>query len=133
MPCPTNTERESLCVGTWNVSYIWYHFAEMPWHFCGFVTLSIKYTFIYNVFLNLNVVSRIIAFHRCSCPNSWNLCLCYTVKDSLAKWCPTTIWKAEFVNEENGHLSERISTKALEIWSGPFLLLIVKWERKEMD
>ena len=45
---------------------------------------------------------------------------CY-MKEILAEWCPIIIWKAELVNEENGFLSERISSKMFTVWPGFFL------------
>lgn len=46
------------------------------------------------------------------------------------KLYPTVIWKAEFINDEIGHLAE-ISKQVLKVQMG-FFLLTVKWEREEI-
>lgn len=47
------------------------------------------------------------------------------LKESLAKCC-LIIWKAELINEENKHSSEKISSKMLKTLPGLFLLLKVE-------
>ena len=77
LPCPKVTEWESLC---WHLKKFLHVIPfcrnAMRYLVSGFATLCSQYTFNYNVYLKLNVVGRIIAFHRCPCPNSWNLCIC---------------------------------------------------------
>ena len=58
---------------------------------------------------------------------------CCTVKESLAESCPTIIWKAELVNGENGHLSERISSIVFVKGMTWFLLTAHCRMREERD
>lgn len=47
------------------------------------------------------------------------------------KLYPVVIWKAEFINDETGHLA-KISKQVLKVQMGLLLLITVKWERKEI-
>lgn len=49
-----------------------------------------------------------------------------TVAENLAEVGFPVMWKAEFVNYDLGYL-------VLKVWPGPFLLLRVKCERKEIE
>lgn len=71
LPCPTVTEWESLC---WHLKKFLHVIPfcrnAMRYLVSGFATFCSQYTFNYNVYLKLNVVGRIIAFHRKAIPET---------------------------------------------------------------
>ena len=55
---------------------------------------------------------------------------CYIVAKSLAEFCPTGLWQAEFVNSELDYLAEKISKQSVEVTACFILADYRKMEKK---
>ena len=58
---------------------------------------------------------------------------CYKVAGSLAKLCSMGFWEIELFSDKLGYLTEEISRQTQKVKSGFSLLLMVKYDKKEVN
>lgn len=51
----------------------------------------------------------------------------------MAELCSTVVCKAELGRDELGYFARRFPSKVLTVWSSFFLLLVIKYQRREMN